>query len=177
MADVSDTTYGPAAEAFGRFTARVHSVLPGFLGRWLPKTFVGFAMINLSTFGLDLVLLWLTHHIMGMPYPFAVSISFGIAAAIAFGLNKVLNFRARGDVGKQSGKYVLVMVSNYLIWIVGFSSFLEWAGVHYLVSRVLAGAAEGVYIYLCSRLWVFRRRARVLVAAAPTQAVEPAMGL
>lgn len=141
-------------------TGRLHSLLPGFLQRLIPRTFIGFAMISSFTFTLDLILLWLTHEMFGVVYPLAVSVSFGAAASIAFFLNKILNFRARGDVGRQSGKYVLVLISNYVIWIVGFSSLLEALGVYYLAARILAGVAEGVYIYICSRLWVFRKRDR-----------------
>lgn len=163
-------TNGPAARAFGRFTESVHARLPRWLGRWMPTTFIGFALINSSTFALDLVLLWLSHAVFGIAYPLAVSASFGVAAFVAFFLNKILNFRVRGEIGKQSTKYVLVLVSNYLIWIVGFSSLLEWAGVHYLVSRVTAAACEGIYIYLCSRLWVFRRRGESMPVVAPVPA-------
>lgn len=148
--------HGPTAEAFSAFTSAVHTCLPQWLRRVLPATFIGFALINSCTFFLDLVFLWLTHAVMGINYPVAVSVSFGLAAMIAFFFNKVLNFRSHGDMGKQSTKYALVIVSNYLIWIVGFSTLLEWLGVHYLVSRIVAACCEGIYIYLCSRLWVFR---------------------
>lgn len=149
---------GPAAEAFAAFTSWIHAVLPEWLRNIVPRTFIGFAMINSCTFMFDLFLLWVTEGKLGIPHALAVSISFGIAATIAFFLNKFLNFRARGNVGKQSARYVLVLISNYLIWLVGFSTLLVWLGVHYMLSRILAGIAEGIYIYLCSRLWVFKQR-------------------
>lgn len=149
-----------AAEGFLRFTARLHSWLPGFLGRLIPRTLIGFTLINSCTFLFDLVLLALTHQVLGIWYPLAVTVSFGVATSIAFLLNKLLNFRARGHLAAQSGKYLVVLASNWLIWILGFSTLLEHLGVHYLVARVVAGLAEGLYIYLCSRFWVFRRRAR-----------------
>lgn len=149
---------GSAARAFSVLTGRIHSWLPGILGKLIPQTFVGFALINSTTFTLDMILLWLTRGVLGLPYPVSVTVSFGTAATLAFFLNKILNFRARGDIGKQSSKYVLVLISNYVFWILGFSSLLVWLGVNFLVARVLAGIAEGIYIYLCSRLWVFRKR-------------------
>ena len=127
------------------------------LRRIVPETLIGFTLINSCTFLLDLVLLALTHQVLGIWYPLAVTLSFGIAASLAFLLNKVFNFRSRGHLGSQSGKYFLVLCSNYAIWILGFSSLLAYLGVHYLVARILAGLAEGLYIYLCSRFWVFRR--------------------
>ncbi|NLE96822.1 MAG: GtrA family protein [Propionibacterium sp.] len=151
-------SHAPAAEAFSAFTAWLHAILPFRLRQIIPQTFIGFALINSCTFLFDMLLLWLSFSVLGVPYPVAVSVSFGIAASVAFFLNKFLNFRARGDIGKQSGKYVLVLVTNYLIWILGFSTLLEWIGVHYMVARITAALCEGLYIYLCSKLWVFRHR-------------------
>lgn len=147
---------GRAERWFAALVLRVHGVLPGLL-RLLPLTFVGFAMINGFSFGVDLVLLWVTHGVAGLGYPLAVSLSYGLASVLAFFLNKILNFRAHGDTGTQSAKYLFVVVSNYVIWILGFSSLLEWAGVHYQVARVTAACIEGLYIYLLSRFWVFPR--------------------
>lgn len=147
---------GPAARRFARVVAAIHGVLPGLLKR-IPQTFIGFALINSFTFGVDMLLLWLSHGVLKVPYPVAVSFSFGVACTLAFLLNRTLNFRSHGDIGAQSGKYLFVMISNYLLWILLFSSFLEFAGVPYPIARVLAACVEGIYIYLLSRLWVFRR--------------------
>ena len=151
------TKPGAAERWFAALVASIHAVLPGVL-RHIPRTFIGFAIINSFTFGVDMVLLWLSHGIAGLKYPFAVSISYGAASVLAFFLNKILNFRAHGHTGTQSVKYMAVIVSNYLIWILMFSSFLAWAGVHYQVSRVTAACIEGAYIYLLARFWVFRPR-------------------
>lgn len=150
------TELRPAAAKFARFTAAVHRLLPGFL-KFIPVTFIGFTLISSFTFSVDLVLLWLTHSVWNILYPVAVSVSFGAAAMLAFFLNKILNFRVRGDMGKQSAKYVAVLISNYVIWILLFSSILEAVGVHYQVARISAALAEGIYIYLLSRIWVFAR--------------------
>lgn len=146
---------GRAEQGFAAFVDKVHSVLPGVL-RHVPHTFIGFAFINSFTFGIDLLLLWLSHGIGGIAYPLAVTGSYGAASVLAFFLNKILNFRAHGQTGSQSAKYLVVIISNYLIWILAFSSLLEWAGVYYQVARVTAACIEGAYIYLLSRFWVFR---------------------
>lgn len=166
---------GPASRWFAALTQRVHGWLPGALSR-IPRTFVGFAMINSFTFCVDLLLLWLTHGVGGLPYPFSVTISFGLASVLAFFLNKVLNFRARGNTATQSTKYLLVIVSNYLIWILAFSSVLEWAGVHYQLSRIIAALIEGAYIYTLSRFWVFppkRRKKASHAVGADDEPIRP----
>lgn len=155
---VADATNSKAAEAFSAFTGWLHALVPRRVRRFLPKTFIGFALINSSTFLLDVLLLSFSTRVLRWPYPVAVSLSFAVAASIAFVLNKVLNFRAHGDTGRQSGRYLLVLVTNYVLWILGFSWMLNALGVPPELARILAAFAEGIYIYLLSRLWVFRRR-------------------
>ncbi|WP_297742370.1 GtrA family protein [uncultured Tessaracoccus sp.] len=165
---MAEATRRAAAEAFNAFTGWLHALIPRQIRRFLPPTFIGFALINSSTFLLDLVLLSLSTRQLRWPYPVAVSVSFAVAASVAFVLNKVLNFRAHGETGRQSGRYVLVLVTNYALWILGFSWMLNALGVPPELARILAAFAEGIYIYLLSRLWVFRRRLSPKASAAPT---------
>lgn len=155
---VADATKTTAAEAFNAFTGWLHALMPSQIRRFLPQTFIGFAIINSSTFLLDIVLLSFSTRGLRWPYPVAVSVSFAVAASVAFVLNKLLNFRAHGDTGRQSGRYLLVLVTNYVLWILCFSWMLNALGVPPELARILAAFAEGIYIYLLSRLWVFRRR-------------------
>ena len=154
---VAEATRRAAAEAFNAFTGWLHALIPRQIRRFLPPTFIGFAIINSSTFLLDLVLLSFSTRGLRWPYPVAVSVSFAVAASVAFVLNKLLNFRAHGQIGRQSGKYVLVLVSNFVIWLLGFSTLLNYIGTPPEIARVSAGLCEGLYIYLLSRLWVFHR--------------------
>lgn len=156
---------GPAALWFAAFIRRVHAALPGFLRRVLPKTFIGYALINGSAFLLDMGFLALVSHYFALPYGVAFSIGYALASIYAFFLNRTLNFREHGDLGKQSSKYLIVIVSNYLIWIVGFASLLQPLGMHIMVARVLTACCEGIYIYLMLRLWVFPRVRADLAAA------------
>ncbi|MGA4508084.1 GtrA family protein [Propionibacteriaceae bacterium G1746] len=161
-----------AEHGFGAVVGAIHSWLPGVLRR-IPRTFIGFAIINSFTFGVDMLLLSLTHGVGHVPYPVAVSISYGGASLLAFVLNKVLNFRSHGQAARQSARYTFVVVSNYVIWILGFSTLLEVLGVQYQVARVSAALIEGAYIYLLSRFWVFGRR-RTPAPVTPVAALEAA---
>lgn len=158
---------GPAAIWFARFTRSARSALPERVRRLLPETFIGYAIINGSAFVLDMGILWLIGHffhhgwIPHLPYGATFSIGYGIAAVYAFFLNRWLNFREHGDLGKQSGKYTFVIISNYVIWILGFGTLLGNLHVHLLVARVTAACIEGIYIYLMLRLWVFPCAQRV----------------
>lgn len=169
----TDRADGPAALWFAGFTARVRQALPAPLRRALPETFIGYAMINGSAFLLDMGLLALIAQFMPhLPYGIIFSIGYGLASAYAFVLNRWLNFREHGDLGKQSGKYTFVIVSNYVIWILGFGTLLGYLGVPILVARVTAACIEGIYIYLMLRFWVFPR-ARLNEAAPVADAGAP----
>lgn len=150
--------HGAAARWFADVTTRIREALPHALQRILPITFIGYAMINGSSFLLDMGFLAVITHFWKLPYSLAFSIGYGLASVYAFFLNRWLNFREHGDLGKQSGKYAFVILSNYVIWIVGFASLLDVLGVHVMVARVMAACLEGLYIYLLLRLWVFPRR-------------------
>ena len=64
---------------------------------------------------------------------------------------------AMARVGPQFAVYVVVVVVNYLTFILGVSSVLTAIGVQYQVSRIVAGVCEAVYMYCAMRWVVFRR--------------------
>lgn len=155
-------TESAAARWFASFTQRIHRALPDQLQRIVPTTFIGYAFINGSAFLLDMGILAILEQfrVGGLPYGVVFSIGYGVASIYAFILNRWLNFREHGDLGKQSGKYTFVIVSNYVIWILGFGSLLGALHVPLMVARVTAACIEGIYIYLMLRLWVFPRATR-----------------
>ncbi|WP_328701935.1 GtrA family protein [Aestuariimicrobium ganziense] len=149
-------TDGRAALAFARLTQRIHAVLPGAL-KAIPVTFIGYAIINGSAFGLDMAFLSVFHGWGAITYPIAVTLGYALASVYAFLLNRWLNFRAHGQFARQSARYTFTIVSNYVIWILGFSTLLEHLGVQYQVARFTAACIEGIYIYVLLRWWVFRK--------------------
>lgn len=153
-----DRADGAAARWFAGVTRAIHSGLPGWLRRLVPVTFIGYAIINGTAFGIDMAFLSLFHGNARLPYPMAVTLGYVLASAVSFVVNRWLNFRETTELGKQTSKYVVVIVSNYVLWILLFSSMLEWLGVQYQVARVVAACIEGLYIYTLMRLWVFPRR-------------------
>jgi len=145
---------------FDLATATVWRRLPARVRDWVPQTLVGFVAINGFTFSLDLALLALLYDGLGVPHPVAISVGYGVAFTLAFVLNRWLNFHAHGDVGGQVGRYVLVVVLNYTVLILGVGSGLTALGVPFLLARLAAGLAEAVWMYSAMRWWVFRFRAQ-----------------
>ena len=130
--------------------------LPFGLSEVVAPSLVGYLLINLCTFFIDLGILGLCHGTFGWPIPLAVTCSYGTASVISYVLNRVLNFRSHDDVGRQFPVYVAVSASNYLIFVLGLTDLLTSVGVYYEFSRVIAACCEAVYLYTMLRLVVFR---------------------
>lgn len=123
----------------------------------IPPTLVGFGLINGFTFGVDLALLTVLHGAVGAPYPVAVTLAYGCAFALSYVLNRTLNFRSHAPVGPQAAVYVVVVIVNYLAFILALSTALTVLGVDYRVARLAAGGCEAVFMYCALRWVVFRR--------------------
>jgi putative flippase GtrA len=130
--------------------------LPFGLSRVVEPSMLGYLLINLCTFFIDLGLLGLLHGRERLPIPVAVTISYGTASLVSYVLNRVLNFRSHADVGRQLPVFIAVSASNYLIFVLGLTDLLSAVGVYYELSRVLAACCEAVYLYCMLRWVVFR---------------------
>lgn len=144
-------------ERFHRLCEVVVARLPFGLNSLVAPTFLGFVVINSCTFAFDLVLLTLLHGGLGIRLPIAVTVAYACAFTASYVLNRILNFRSHDAVGPQFAVYVVVVVVNYLAFILGVSSVLAAIGVEYHVARILAGACEAIYMYSAMRWVVFRR--------------------
>ena len=130
--------------------------LPFGLDSFVAPTFLGFVLINGFTFGFDLLLLTALHGGLGVPVPVAVTLAYACAFTLSYLLNRTMNFRSHAPVGPQFAIYVVVVVVNYLAFILGVSSALTALGVDFRLARILAGCCEAVYMYSAMRWVVFR---------------------
>ncbi|WP_406691588.1 GtrA family protein [Saccharopolyspora sp. ID03-671] len=130
--------------------------LPFGLSRVVAPSFLGFALINGSTFALDLLLLTLFRSALHWPVPVAFTVAYLIAFTASFLLNRALNFRSHAPVGPQAGLYAVAVALNYLLFILGLGSGLAALGTQYHLSRLIAGMCEAVYMYSAMRWVIFR---------------------
>ena len=144
-------------ERFHQLCEDVVARLPLRLDSIVAPTFLGFVLINGFTFGVDLLLLTALHGGLRLPVPVAVTVAYACAFALSYYLNRVFNFRSHGAVGPQFAVYVVVVVVNYLAFILGVSSALAALGIEYHIARIVAGGCEAVYMYSAMRWVVFRR--------------------
>ena len=143
-------------ERFHRFCERVAARLPFGLSSVVAPTFLGFALINSFTFGVDMALLTVLHSGYGVQLPVALTVGYVCAFTLAFFLNRNLNFRSHATVGPQLATYVVVVAINYAAFIVVLPTSLAAAGLQYHLARLLAGCCEAVYMYSAMRWLVFR---------------------
>lgn len=122
----------------------------------LPPSLLGFGVINGFTFLVDLALLTALHSGLGQPLWLSITLAYAAAFGLSFALNRALNFRSHAPVGPQALTYAVVVVVNYLLWILGVGNGLAALGVEYHLARLLAGACEAVYMYCALRWIVFR---------------------
>jgi putative flippase GtrA len=130
--------------------------LPFGLNRVVPPSLLGYLLINLCTFFIDLGLLAVFHGVLHWPLPVAVTLSYASASATSYLLNRVLNFQSRANLGRQFPVFVAVSASNYLIFVLGLTDLLSYLGVYYELSRVIAATCEAAYLYCMMRWVVFR---------------------
>jgi putative flippase GtrA len=130
--------------------------LPFGLSNVVEPNMLGYLLINLCTFSIDLALLGLFHGKEKLPIPVAVTLSYGTASLLSYILNRVFNFRSHAGVGRQLPVFVAVSASNYLIFVLGLTDLLSAVGVYYELARVIAACCEGVYLYCMLRWVVFR---------------------
>ena len=141
------------------FTAATTAVvrhLPFGLSRVIAPSLLGFAVINGCTFALDLSLLTVFHGVLHWPVPISITLSYGTASTLSYLLNRTLNFRSHGLVGRQVAIYVVVVAVNYFGLILGVGSGLAALGLEYQLARIAAGGCEAVWMYVAMRFLVFR---------------------
>jgi putative flippase GtrA len=159
------------ADAMTAITRR----LPFGLADVIAPSMLGYALINLCTFFIDLGILGLLHGTLRWPVAVAVTCSYGTASVVSYVANRVLNFRSHAEVGRQFPLYVAVSASNYLIFVLGLTDLLSHVGVYYLLARVSAACCEAVYLY-CMMRWVVFRDTAGEPAAEPSPAAPPRPG-
>ncbi|WP_234834786.1 GtrA family protein [Mycolicibacterium stellerae] len=145
------------ADRFHRFCIAAVARLPLRLNAIVAPTFLGFAVINGFTFGVDLLLLSVLHAGLGLPIPVAVTVAYACAFTLSYGLNRTMNFVSHAPVGPQFAVYVVVVLVNYLAFILGVSSALTAVGIDFRLARILAGCCEAAFMYSALRWVVFRR--------------------
>jgi putative flippase GtrA len=155
---VAEQNTGTRRRTFADIFARFCTVVVKRLPLRIPASFLGFALINGFTFGVDLLLLTVFHGWWGLPVWLSITLGYAGAFALSFVLNRTLNFRSHAPAGRQTALYVVAIAVNYFVFLLGVGGGLVELGLQYHLSRIVAGACEGVFMYCALRWVVFRER-------------------
>lgn len=131
--------------------------LPPRWQRALPPELVGYAILGLTTFLLDLALLATLRGGTTWPLPADITVAYVTAYAVNFVLNRTMNFRSHAPVRGQLAKFAVVTLCDYGLTL-GVTTGLTALGLDFRVSRIIASVCVGVFTYIASRWWVFRDR-------------------
>ena len=107
------------ASGFHEWCEAVVARLPFGLSSVVAPTFLGFCLINGLTFAVDLLILTGLHSGLPLPVPIAVTAAYVCAFTLSYALNRTFNFQSHAPVGPQLAVYVVVVVVNYLAFILG----------------------------------------------------------
>ena len=124
-------------------------------GPLVDATMARYLVISAFTFALDLAVLTAAHGGLGWPLPLAVTTGYAVALSTNYLLNRVLTFRSHAPLGPESLRYAAAVAVNFGAVLLGVTTGLAALGAPYQVARVVAGAAEGVFMYLAMRWFVF----------------------
>lgn len=136
--------------------AYLWALLPARLRRIVPANLIGYAILNLFTFFIDMGVLTLLYRVGHLAYPLSTTLGYLTALVISYVLNRWLNFHSRAPVGPQTARYVLVVLINYFVLLQGVGSGLQALGVQFQLSRLIAAVCEGIWTYVGMRWIVFR---------------------
>ncbi|WP_245568974.1 GtrA family protein [Nocardia concava] len=157
MHDGAESARAPrAVRWFHLVCDRLVALLPARLRRHVAPTFVGYLLVSGLTFTVDLLLLTALHAVVALPI--AVTVAYCTAFGLSYLLNRTLNFESHAAVGPQLAVYVVVVVVNYLAFILGVTSAVAALGLDYRLARILGGLGEGLFMYSAMRWIVFRNR-------------------
>lgn len=146
------------AQRFADLCGFVVRVLPFGLSRVVAPRFLGFVVINGCTFALDLAVLALVYGTLRWPIGVSITTGYVLAFGASFVLNRWLNFRSHGPLGRQVWWYAAAVAVNYGAILLGVGAGLTSLGVPYMVARIIAGACEAVFMYSALRWVVFASR-------------------
>lgn len=139
--------------------------LPHPAARAIPRDMVGYVVLSLVTFVLDLVLLLTLHQLTPLPLGVAVLAADITAWGLNFWLNRTLNFRSQAQAGPQAARYGLVIWAD-LAMSAGVTTLLSGIGTPLPLARIAAGGVITCIGYLTCRFWIFRDRAAGLKDSA-----------
>ena len=121
------------------------------------KRFLRYSVSGISSFGLDLVLLYLFVHALKVPYLFAVPLSFLIAVSVNYSICRAWVFRGTTRSLHVGYLYFLLILSSSLLIIEGIvASGVEFLGLNLYLVRTIASLIAGLWSFYLNLRFNFK---------------------
>jgi putative flippase GtrA len=122
---------------------------------------VRFLLVGGLTFVVYYALLYILHTGAGMRYPLAIAISYSLAVALHFLINRRFTFAVRlGRTSQQLRRYGLTALINYCMQILIVRALFETIGFGFYWTATIAVATTTVTGFMLMDKWVFTRTER-----------------
>jgi len=134
------------------------SSIPGYQRETVCQFMLFAALGAVGTVAHYAVLISLVQFAQITPVP-ATALGFITGALVNYGLNYRFVFRSSENHAKSIPKFYMLALVGFVInnSVVAFLS--NWAGLHYLVSQVIATGIVLLWNFTGNKLWTFRRKA------------------
>lgn len=122
-----------------------------------------YALVGVSTFGVDLSLLWILIDVLALQYLVATAVAFLIAVSLNYFVSRAWVFRhteralGRGYVYFLQFALIGALVTTLLMWLLTSQTEL-----HYALARILIAGVVGVGNYVANLYFNFKVAGREL---------------
>lgn len=113
--------------------------------------------MSVGTFAIDLALLWLLVEHLGTAYIPAAALAFLIAISLNYVVSRLWVFR-RSDRGLASGFFYFLVIAGIglVTTLAVFVLLMEFAGLFYIVARVIASVVAGILVFALNAVLNFK---------------------
>lgn len=137
--------------------------------RHLAGQFLRYVVVGGLAFVVDYALLFVMTEYAGLHYLVSASIGFacGLLASYLLCIGWIFPVRALDSRGREFGAFALIGIAGLGLNNGLMFAATEWAGVHYLISKLLAAALVLIFNFGLRRHFLFSNRARPIPVRAP----------
>lgn len=121
------------------------------------KRFLKYAVVGGTTFGIDLALIWVLTEIIHIPYYVSIPLGFWIAVSLNYFLARRFVFiGTERSMHKGYFFFLIPAVAGAFLITGAVALMVTYAGMHYLVARVLVACVGGALNYLVNLHFNFK---------------------
>lgn len=120
-------------------------------------TFSRYSIVSIATLFINLGLVWLCTEVFHFYYLISCTIGFLFANLLAFFCNRSWTFHSHVGFSRGSLLAIFVGILTLLSILILMYIFVEFLGIHYLLSRIIVALLAGVLSYILDSRITFGR--------------------